>query len=58
MTKTDFDAELSSHNRKISANKSKSLLAKNELEKLKTFDLSFFISKSHFEEYGTQNFSH
>ena len=28
----------------------------NELQKLKTFDSSYFIGKSHFEEDGTQNY--
>ena len=58
MTKTDFDAKLSSLNRKITSNKSKHLLVKNELKniKLKTFDSSYFIGKSHFEEDGTQNY--
>ena len=28
----------------------------NELKKLKTFDLSYFIGKSHFEEDGRQNY--
>ena len=55
-TKTDFDAKLSSLNRKITANKSKNLLVENELNKLKTFDSSYFIGKSHFEEDGTQNY--
>ena len=32
------------------------LLVKNELNKLKTFDSSYFIGKSHFEEDGTQNY--
>ena len=54
--KTDFDAKLSSLNRKITANKSKNLLVENELKKLKTFDSSYFIGKSHFEEDGTQNY--
>ena len=31
------------------------MLVENELNKLKTFDSSFFIDKSHFEEDGTQN---
>ena len=35
-TKTDFDAKLSSLNRKITGNKTKHLLLENELEKLKT----------------------
>ena len=56
MTKTDFDAKLSSLNRKITKNKSKHLLVENELNKLKTFDSSYFIGKSHFEEDGTQNY--
>ena len=56
ITKTDFDAKLSSLNRKIMANKTKNLLAENELNKLKTFDLSYFIGKSHFEEDVTQNY--
>ena len=56
ITATDFDAKLSSLNRKISANKSKNLLVENDLKKLKTFDSSYFIGKSHFEEDGTQNY--
>ena len=56
ITKTDFDAKLSSRNRKINAKKSKNLLVKNELNKLKIFDSSYFIGKSHFEEDGIQNY--
>ena len=56
ITKTDFDAKLSSFNRKITENKSKHLLAENESNKLKTFDSSYFIGKSHFGEDGTQNY--
>ena len=56
ITNTDFDVKLSSLNRKITANKSKNLLAENELNKLKIFDSSYFIGKSHFEEDGTQNY--
>ena len=55
ITKTDFDAKLLSLNRKITTNKTKSLLVENELNKLKTFDSGYLISKSHFEEDGTQN---
>ena len=40
---------------KITPNKSKHLLVQNELKKLKTFDSSYFIGKSHFEEDGAQN---
>ena len=43
ITKTDFDAKLSSFNRKIMANKTKNLVVENELNKLKTFDPSYFI---------------
>ena len=56
ITKTDFDAKLSSLNRKITANKSKNLFVENEFKKLKTFDSSYFVGKSHFEEDGTQNY--
>ena len=55
ITKTDFDAKLSSLNRKITQNKTKHLLVENELNKLKTFDSSYFIGKSHFDEDSTQN---
>ena len=54
--KTGFDSKLSSLNRKITANKSKHLLVENELNKLETFDSSYFIGKSHFEEDGVQNY--
>ena len=43
-------------NRKTTENKTKNLLVEKELNKLKTFDLSYFIGKSHFEEDGTQNY--
>ena len=56
IAKTDFDANLSTLNRKTTANKSKHLLVENELKKLKTFNSSYFIGKSHFEEDGTQNY--
>ena len=56
ITKTDFDAKLSSLNRKITQHKTKHLLVQNEFKKLKTFDLSYFNGKSHFEEDGTQNY--
>ena len=56
MTKTDFDAKLSSLNRKITKNKTDHLIVKNELNKLKTFDSGYFIGKSHLEEDGVQNY--
>ena len=54
--KTDFDDNISNLNRTLTLNKTKDLLIENELKKLKTFDLSYFIGKSHFEEDGTQNY--
>ena len=56
ITKTNFDAKVSRFNRKITPNKSKHLLVENELKKLKIFDLSYFIGKSHFKEDGTENY--
>ena len=56
ITKKDFDARLSSLNKKITSNKTKNLLVENESNKLKTFDSSYVIGKSHFEEDGTQNY--
>ena len=56
ITKTDFDAKLLRINRKITENKTENVLVENELSKLKTFDSSYFIGKSYFEEDGTQNY--
>ena len=56
ITKTDFDAKLSSTNNKITSNETKHLLVEDELYKLKTFDSSYFIGKSHFEVDGTKNY--
>ena len=56
ITKTELDSKLFSLYRKFTANKSKHLLVENELKKLKTFDLGYFIGKSHFDEDGTQNY--
>ena len=53
ITNTYF-AKFSSLYRKITSNKTKHLLVENELNKVKTFDSSYFIGKSHFEEDGTQ----
>ena len=50
--KIDFDAKLSSLNRKIIQNKSKHLLVENELNKLKTFHSSYFIEKIFLEKMG------
>ena len=43
-------------NRKITKNKTDHLIVQNELNKLKTFDSSYFIDKSHFEEDCVQNY--
>ena len=32
------------------------MLVENELKKLQKFDAAYFRGKSHFEEYGTQNY--
>ena len=53
---TDFDPKLSSLNRKTTSNKIKHLLVENEFKKLKAFDLSYYIGKSHIEEDGVQNY--
>ena len=50
IAKTDFDGKLLSLNRKITQNEIKHLLVGNKLNKLKTFDSSYFIGKSPFEE--------
>ena len=55
ITKTDFNATLSSLNRKIVSNKTKHLVIENELKKLQTFDSIYILGKSHFEDNGTQN---
>ena len=51
-----MNAKLSGLNQKITSNESKHLLVENELKNIKTFDSSYFIGKSHFEEDGTQNY--
>ena len=56
VTKTDFDNSVSSLNGKVTINKTKNESIENELRKLKTFDSSYFIGKSHFEEDDTQNY--
>ena len=55
-TKTDFDTKLQDISKRITSNKTKHLLVENELKKLKTFDLSYFKGKDHFEEHGTQKY--
>ena len=56
VAKTDFDNAISSLDSKIAENKTKNKSIANELKKLKTFDSSHFIGKSHFEEDDKQNY--
>ena len=56
MTKIDFDAKLSCLNRKITKNKTDQLIVKNELNKWKTFDSSYYNGKSYFEAGGKSNY--
>ena len=56
ITKTDFDAKLSSFTRKITVNETKNLLVENELHKSEIFDSIYFIGKSHFKEDDTRNY--
>ena len=41
---------------KLQQKQKKNESIENEIKKLKTLDLSYFIGKSHFEEDGTQNY--
>ena len=43
MAKTNFDNTVSSLDSKLAANKTKNESIENELKKLKTFDLDYFI---------------
>ena len=54
MTKANFDNRVSNLNSKVIENKTKNESFENELKKLKTFDLGYFIGKSYFEEDGAQ----
>ena len=56
VTKTAFDTELKKISDIVTSNKRKHFLVKNELKKLKTFDLSYLRGKSHFEEDGAQKY--
>ena len=50
VTETDFDVDFKDISKQIPPNKSKHLLVENELQKLKTFDSSYFKNKDNFEE--------
>ena len=56
ITKIDLDDKRKSFNQKITSNKTKYLLVKNEFKKRHTFDLIYFRGKNHFEEDGTQHY--
>ena len=56
MVKTTFNALLSTLNMRVSANIRQILSAEDELKKLQTFDSSYFIGRSHFDEDGTQHY--
>ena len=56
VTKTDFANKLQILSKRITSNKTKHLLVENELKRLKTFDLSYFKGKGHFEEDGTPKY--
>ena len=55
VTKTDFDTKLQELAKELLQIK-QSMFVENEFKKLKTFDLSYFKGKTHFEENGTQNY--
>ena len=56
VTKTDFDTELEKNSDRVISSKTKHLQVKNEVKKLKTFDLSYFKGKYHFQKDGTQSY--
>ena len=56
MAKASFNKTISILNNKIAANKTENESIENEFKKLKTFDFSYFIGKSHFEEGGTRDY--
>ena len=43
-------------NKKLLSSKTKDISIVNDLKKLKTFDLSYFRGKNHFDEDGNQNY--
>ena len=50
----DFQHKLKILNKKMNSNKTKHLLVEHKLTKLKSFDLGYFIGKSHFDGDGSQ----
>ena len=56
VTKTDFDDKLKNLHQRINLNITKHLRVENELKKVKTFNLSHFRGRNHFENDGTKNY--
>ena len=56
VSNSDFDPELKRVSDRITSNKSKHLLVKNELKKLQKFESSYFRGRNRFEEDGVQNY--
>ena len=56
VAKTNFDNTISSLDSKSAENKTKNESIQNELKKIKTLDLGYFIGKNYFEEDGAQNY--
>ena len=56
VAKTNFDNTISSLDSKIAENKTKNESIQNELKKIKTLDLGYFIGKNYFEEDSAQNY--
>ena len=52
----EIENKMTNLNRKIVSNKTKDISIENELKKLKTFNLSYFRNKNHFDEDGNQNY--
>ena len=57
ITKTDFDTKFKKISDRVTLNKSKHSLVKNEIKKLEKFDAAYFRRKCHFDgDDGTQNY--
>ena len=56
VAKTNFDNTISSLDSKSAENKTKNESIQNELKKIKTLDLGYFIGKNYFEEDGAKNY--
>ena len=56
VNKTDFDDKLKNLNKKVTSNKTKNLLVENDLKELQTFESSFFIGRTYFNNDRAQLF--